>query len=201
MIMLSFTEAYGIAHHSMMISAERASYLYDCALEALKVEGEFWECGVYRGGSALLIRSVIEGTDRVFRLFDTFKGFVVISPEDGTHPTIGLLSGGGVAEITERVNYEHLFIREGVIPETFEGLEGTKIAFVNLDVDLYVPTLTALQFILPRMVKGGVIVIDDYGAPGWPGVKLAVDECFPKDRITFGCEKEFQIIIRFLKGV
>jgi hypothetical protein len=55
-------------------------------------------------------------------------------------------------------------------------LENEKFAFVNLDMDLYLPTLKALQFFAPRLTHGGVIQVHDYFHPDLPGVKQAVDE-------------------------
>ena len=56
-------------------------------------------------------------------------------------------------------------------------------SFVSLDVDLYQPTLCGLKFFYPRMSKGGVIMVHDYGSP-WLGVALAVDE-FSKENLLF----------------
>ena len=58
------------------------------------------------------------------------------------------------------------------IPE----VESKKFAFVHVDVDLYQPTLDSLKFFYPRLLPGGVIVVDDYGYSVFPGAKRAVDE-------------------------
>ena len=38
--------------------------------------------------------------------------------------------------------------------------------------------LECLDYIYPRLTKGGCIVFDDYDAKAWPGAKKAVDEFF-----------------------
>ena len=48
-----------------------------------------------------------------------------------------------------------------------------------LDTDLYSTTKIQLEVLYPRLVKGGVLHIDDYGF--FPGVKKAVDDYF-KDK-------------------
>ncbi|WP_257007056.1 TylF/MycF family methyltransferase [Helicobacter pullorum] len=48
--------------------------------------------------------------------------------------------------------------------------------FVNLDVDLYQPILSGLQYFYPKMVKDGVILVHDYFHPFYTGTKKAVDE-------------------------
>ena len=55
------------------------------------------------------------------------------------------------------------------------GVNGT-FCFANLDLDLYRPTLEGLRWFGERMVKSGVILIHDYFADNFKGVKQAVDE-------------------------
>lgn len=51
-----------------------------------------------------------------------------------------------------------------------------QVHFMHLDVDIYESTRCALEFLDHRLVKGGVVVVDDYGFVTCPGVKRAVDE-------------------------
>jgi hypothetical protein len=83
----------------------------------------------------------------------------------------------------------------GLIPTTFAGLESSKIAFAHVDVDLYAPTKAALEFILPRMVEHGIVVIDDYGDPHYPGVATAVDEFHRELEINNFGEYDHQAMI------
>jgi hypothetical protein len=55
-------------------------------------------------------------------------------------------------------------------------------------VDLYQPTYDSLDFFFPRLVKGGVIVCDDYNFSNFPGAKLAWDEYFKDKDIAFSYE-------------
>lgn len=71
-------------------------------------------------------------------------------------------------------------IRKGFFPETAYGLENEKFIFVNLDFDLYDPTLAGLKIFFPKMVKGGVILVHDYYNDGYKGVRKAIEE-FEKD--------------------
>ena len=65
---------------------------------------------------------------------------------------------------------------KGWIPERFIDVSDRCFCFVHIDVDLYKPTLDSLQFFYPRMVRGGVIVCDDYGFVTCPGARQAFDE-------------------------
>ena len=66
-------------------------------------------------------------------------------------------------------------IHEGYFPETIKGLENEIFALVNMDADLYNPTIAGLEFFYPRLSPGGVMLVHDYN-PKWEGVMKAVDE-------------------------
>ena len=55
-------------------------------------------------------------------------------------------------------------------------LNNAKFSFVHLDVDLYESTKESINFFSPRMIRGGIIVVHDYGCSR--GVRKAVDECY-----------------------
>ena len=60
-------------------------------------------------------------------------------------------------------------------PETAEGIDD-RFAFVNLDMDLYEPTIEGLRFFYPRMSEGGVILIHDYFSEAYPNIEQSVDD-------------------------
>lgn len=174
--MIPFNEAYLAAKKDgrLQLSEARAMGLYNCAAQTT-VDGDFWECGVYRGGSAKLILSA---NPRRLLLFDTFAGFENVSAADAPGVVNGRMfySDDAAKEVSDFLNSDFISIHKGPIPTSFIGLQNSKIAFAHVDLDLYLPTRDALQFIWKRAVNGGVIVVDDYGDPDWPGVKKAVDE-------------------------
>jgi O-methyltransferase len=67
---------------------------------------------------------------------------------------------------------------QGLIPNTFIGLESSAISFAHVDVDIYQSVLNCCEFIYPRLIKGGFIVFDDYGFRSCPGARSAVDNFF-----------------------
>ena len=72
-------------------------------------------------------------------------------------------------------NSEQAIICKGYFPETTKGIEENYV-FVSLDADLYMPTLEGLKWFMPRMVKGGVIMLHDFGNQRFAGVAKAVEE-------------------------
>ena len=51
-----------------------------------------------------------------------------------------------------------------------------KICFAFLDGDYYISIRSSLSLVMPRMVKGGIIIIDDYDNPKLPGPQKAVQD-------------------------
>jgi hypothetical protein len=55
------------------------------------------------------------------------------------------------------------------------------IALLRLDTDWHASTHHELRHLFPRLVKGGVLIIDDYGH--WRGARQAVDEYFAASEV------------------
>lgn len=148
--------------------------LLPTAAACLAVPGEFWECGVHRGKTSVVLRNLLRDTGRTLRLFDTFAG----RPAKGRYDTGRSLTSfddTSLAAVQALLPEPFVAWHPGLIPETFAGLEDARIAFAYVDLDLYSSTRDALAFIRPRLVPGGAIVVDDYDDPTWPGVTVAVD--------------------------
>jgi hypothetical protein len=69
-----------------------------------------------------------------------------------------------------------LKIYKGEFSQSVKELPETNFALVHIDVDIYQTTLDCLEYFGKRLVLGGLIVIDDYGAKKCPGVVRAVQE-------------------------
>ncbi len=57
-----------------------------------------------------------------------------------------------------------------------------KISILRLDTDWYESTKHELNNLFPRLVSGGILIIDDYGH--FQGSKKAVDEYFEENKIS-----------------
>lgn len=153
------------------------------------IEGDFVELGVYRGGSVLLAEAAFaeSGDTRRFWLYDSFAGL----PEHGEHDKA--VAGVGpehfvgelVATVEEvstnlrvlRPECQCVFVK-GDIRETLLVEENLpkRIAFLHCDSDWHDSTKVELEVLYPRVVSGGVVLIDDFGQ--WLGQKKAVNDYF-----------------------
>lgn len=151
-----------------MLTKEKCESLLRAAKQTANLDGEFWDIGCNSGGSSALMK--FGAPRKTLRLFDSFQGLPEGSEKD-------LNDNPGRFKATHQ---EELWILghvyEGWVPQTFFGLEDKKIALAHIDLDLYQGTKDALEFVIPRLVENGIIVVDDYGSNGWNGVKTAVDE-------------------------
>ena len=139
-------------------------------------EGVVFELGVYKGGSALLIAQQLSGKE--FHIFDTFSGMPEATVHDNVHKK-GDFHDTSVELITKLLKEYNVDIHVGFVPDTFsEVAHIEKICFVHLDLDLYEGYRSSLAFVYPRMVTGGIILLDDYGADTCLGAKKATDEFF-----------------------
>tara|TARA_R110002111_G_scaffold39594_2_gene74555 strand:- start:122 stop:937 length:816 start_codon:yes stop_codon:yes gene_type:complete len=141
------------------------------------VEGDLVFIGIYRGGGALYLKSLFHkfGMNNTCWLFDSFDGFEKPFFSNKKNSAIDLFTNKGkfrkqpqpkdVQQLFEKYNlHQNLKIVEGFVEETLPVNEIQKIAFLHVDVDIYEPTLTSLQYLYPKLSLGGWVVIDDYAA-------------------------------------
>lgn len=146
------------------------------------IPGEVWQCGVWHGGTA---KHIAKNTKKTVRLFDSWKGLPQPCEKDNFHKK-GDFSNVRFRDIKNTFRpLKHVYLHKGWIPQTFKGLEDSKIAFAHIDLNLYQSCLDALDFIYPRVSHGGILVFDDYEVETCKGSKLAVDEFFRgKEKIS-----------------
>lgn len=149
-------------------SADRLCILYQLAKQNKDYPAA--ELGVFQGGSAYVLASVIK---EPIYLYDTFEGLPEVSEFDQ-------FSEGALAANIEDTKlflkeFDNLQFFKGIFPESASEVE-EGLGLVHLDCDLYEGTKAGLEYFYPRMIQGGTILIDDYGYKTTLGVKKAVDE-------------------------
>ena len=142
------------------------------------VEGAFVELGVYQGETAEIIHEM--DLSRDFHLFDTFEGFddkdLVLEKNKDDRYTTNNFSDTQLNKVKEIFKgSSNVFFYKGYFPDTSVDLKEEKFAFVNIDADLYKPTISALEYFYPKLSPGGVIIVHDYNHT-WDGAKQALDE-------------------------
>ena len=148
------------------------------------LEGDYAECGVWRGGMSAAIAEVI-GNEKRFHLFDSFEGLPPAQEIDGeaaikwqqdkTSPTyfencraekqfaINAMTRAG------HTNYETY---QGWFSDTLPLFKKRNLSILRLDGDWYESVMTSLKYLYPMVVQNGLVILDDY--PYWTGCSRAV---------------------------
>jgi hypothetical protein len=189
-----------------MTSIERLKSLIDSVKYVTdnKIDGDFVECGTWKGGSVMCMQKKmlsLDKTNRVFWVFDTFEGMPkpqeidtnfrhtlaqkILDNEEKENSltwaysnydqtTKNILSSGYPQN---KINFV-----KGLVEETIPITKIDKIAILRLDTDWYSSTKIELEYLYPKLARGGIMIIDDYGH--WEGCKKAVDEYFENNNIA-----------------
>jgi hypothetical protein len=148
--------------------------------------GNLAEGGVYRGDFSAKINQVFP--DRKLYLFDTFEGFderdTKVEQSTANEHAAGYLAETSIEVVREKLKYpDKVIIKKGYFPETAIDIEDNFV-FVNLDFDLYAPTIAGLEFFWPKMTRGRIILVHDYFVPAsFIGAKKAADEFISKHNL------------------
>jgi hypothetical protein len=137
----------------------------------VEVEGDIVECGVYMGDTLMTIAQTLPGR-RVWA-YDSFQGFPPGTPGKDDDVALGLVGAvAGDPDVVRSKVEPHaseLTIVEGWFEDTLRDplcLEypalPENIAFLSLDCDLYASVRLALEVLAPRVVRGGIITLDDW---------------------------------------
>lgn len=185
------------------------------------IEGDIIECGVWRGGNLIIAALLKErlGLSAQIWGYDTFEGMSApteidrrLHHDELAADTFGRKRRGhfsdwcysGIDEVRANISahvpnadirlikgkVEDTLVREENVPE--------RISVLRLDTDWYESTKIELEVLYPRLVPGGVLIIDDFG--DWSGAKLAVEEYFAGrhiwlHRVDRGCRLAIKPVV------
>ena len=185
------------------MTGEKRMYVLSEAIKEVKrknLEGDFVECGIWKGGNIILfqkLNNLFNLKKKIFA-FDTFEGMP--APNEFDKDSDNVLASDlmlkseknsnlnnihcyspyedVVNNISKHVDIANIKFIKGKVEETLLDDKNLpeKISILRLDTDFYSSTKIELEILYKRLVKGGILIIDDYGH--WKGVRKAVDEFF-----------------------
>jgi hypothetical protein len=198
-------------------SKEVLKFSYDMAVKYKDTQAVYVECGVAAG--AQIIAMAAGAPDKVIYAFDSFEGIPLPSNRDNQMPGIKMLSkqeqeslpepGAQILESSgaTSVPLEHFqdhLKNSGIniyniipVPGWFENtvqtwaaiMKDVRIAILRLDGDLYNSTYVCLKYLYPKVIKEGLVIIDDWDLPG---CQRAVFDYFAEiDELYFPYDREF----------
>lgn len=173
--------------------AARHARLQVLFLTTQSLDGYVAECGCAAGLSFLQlcfeqVSQFPSWQGERFQVFDSFEGlsdpgqndldFTGMDPSNAKRVqamTRARNMAFDYATVAQRIHdrFPHVELTQGWLPQSLSNMAEQQYRFVHVDVDLYEPTKGCFEYFYPRLVRGGVIVSDDYN---WPGGRRAVDE-------------------------
>jgi len=178
-----------------MIGLKRLDNLQYCIEVVLRegVEGDLIETGVWRGGACIFMRAVLAAygiTGRKVFVADSCEGLP--KPDERKYP----------ADKSDKHHIDYLAVSKEVVENNFRKygllddqvvfLKGwfkdtlpnapvEKLSILRLDGDMYGSTMESLDYLYPKLSKGGFCIIDDYALRG---CQMAVDDYRAKHQIN-----------------
>ena len=172
-----------LTHHNfdVLLHQSEVKYIKDLCdyIDTNKIEGDVLECGVWKGGSAVLLRKYLARKwfvlNRTMLLADFFGvnprfNIIEMHPEElatfkaakdlNIHPP----KIGDVIQLLSSFNFFDSTVHFlcGDVRVSLKSKPLNKIAFLHVDVDFYEATTTVLETAYPAVTAGGVILINDY---------------------------------------
>jgi len=143
--------------------------LYNYLITVEEVEGMWAELGVFRGETFKQFVAQGQKVHKYVIGVDSFRGMAEPTKEDDGYYPKGKLNSGGCKELisdlseASAIRGEDYDLFEGYIPEVFKKIEaGWIYSFCYIDLDQYMPTKEAINFIWPQLNIGGLILFDDF---------------------------------------
>ena len=163
------------------------------------IEGDIVETGVFKGANLVLINDFLNkfDIDKKIYAYDTFQGqpkpsnldfdykgnsmikkFSNLDKKDTNSVYCSLENVKKNIEKYSNNNLNKIIFIKGKVEETlnYEKNVPSKISLLRLDTDFYDSIKKSLEVLYPKLIKGGVLIIDDYGH--FKGAKIAVDNYF-----------------------
>ena len=158
---------------------------------------DFVECGCFTGHSTWALSKILDDNnfDKKFHIFDSFEGFSELKNQDinlkgqltpnkiKKQSDVFISNKDFLEKNLSDFNFTNIY--KGWIPDRFSEIKSSQFQFLHLDLSLYQPTIDALNFFYPKMIPGGIIVMNSYNMTQFPGEKKAVDEYFKNLKLNF----------------
>jgi hypothetical protein len=188
----------GNARHSWDLSRDvrwRYHVILWAARRAARLEGDFVECGVNRGGFSRAVVDYVDFArlDKTFFLMDTFNGLVeaYISPAErarGVSRETYAKYGESYDDVREAfLSFPNVVLIRGPIPDTLARVVPAKVAYLSIDMNVVIPEIAAATHFWDRLVSGAVVILDDYGHKPYVEQKHAFD--------AFAAERDVEVLL------
>ncbi|GAB4360803.1 MAG: hypothetical protein Kow0026_23440 [Oricola sp.] len=163
-----------------MLDYDRLHTVWQCVSNVANSSAPIAEIGVLRGGTSALIARAMEHFGKEGRLYscDTFSGHEEVDETLDNRHKAGTFADRTSEQLVRDYLKPFPFVEilPGDIKKTIDRITEPELAMIHLDVDVFPTTDFVLRNMASRLIKGGMMLVDDYAVTSCPGVKQAVDE-------------------------
>ena len=155
-----------------------------CAQQAARLDGDFVECGVWRGFLSTAIMTYLDwgAMTKRFYLFDTWDGLVDKYLTEGEKANAGKVEHlnnhfrGMYDDVRQHfAKFPRVEMIRGPVPDTLTTVSIGKIAFLSIDLNCTAPEIAAAHHFWDRLVPGAMLLLDDHGFVSYEEQKNAFD--------------------------
>jgi O-methyltransferase len=139
----------------------RTHVLCWAAKRAMRMPGDFVECGCYRGTTARIIHDYVgfATSDKHYYLYDLF-----VHTPDMPHHAHEDHGEDLYDKVRDRFSgLDRVHVTQGSLPEVLQEIAPEKISLLHLDLNNAPAEIWVLHDLFDRVVPGGSIILDDYG--------------------------------------
>ena len=156
-----------------------------CASVAIKLDGDFVECGVNTGIFSAAICSYLDfgaHAERRFYLVDTYEGIPAdqLSADERARrreeQSRGVYFDSYALVCETFAPYPNVVPIKGRVPEILPEIPAMRVAYLCIDMNAAAPERAAIEFFWDKLVPGGMVLLDDYGFVEHATQRVAMDE-------------------------
>lgn len=176
-----FKDCHATIRDHTLVDVYRCWELWHLLAQTTTLTGDIIEIGTWRGGTGGLLAARAKSLGIAAEVFlcDTFEGVaksgeIDKSYSDGEHADTSVPVVDG---LMTKLGVDNYRILKGLFPEDTGGeVADRTFRFCHIDVDVYQSGKDSLEWVWPRMPRGGIVVFDDFGFPSTTGIAQLVHE-------------------------
>lgn len=168
----NFRSFYSQVNQLTLLDEPRAYTLWQFSKNLKNTEGISLDIGCLKGGSGFILSKANKKGE--VHLFDSFSGF---KKDEGIHKRETFYFDD-IEFVKDKINefsLKNTYVHKAFFPDNL-NIKIQNIKLCHIDVNTYIATKLVFNFVKDLMIKGGVIILDDFGIWGVNGVKRLVYE-------------------------
>ena len=167
-----FSQFYEKIKEYTLLDPARSYTLWQCAENLKNINGQILDIGCLMGGSGFIMSK--KNRKGFTYLFDSFSGF---KKSDGLHKrdVFKYDEIEFVRKNIKKLKLKNTSVIKAYFPKNIK-IKVHKVKLCHIDVNTYSETKKIFSLINKKIIKGGIIIFDDFGIWGVDGIKRFIYE-------------------------